>query len=73
MRSRGAAVGALIAVLVATAHSIVQLYEPYSDDPDNSGTMVIKPETLNEMIPKYLEDGWQVVRIPPPPGCFRHF
>lgn len=73
MRSRGAAVGALIAVLVAVAHGIAQLYEPYSDDPDTSGIMRIKPETLNEMIPKYLEDGWQVVRMPPPRGCFRHF
>ncbi|EAU90782.2 hypothetical protein CC1G_09259 [Coprinopsis cinerea okayama7 len=36
------------------------LYEPYSDDPSTSGQMRFTPEVLNEIIPKFLKDGWQV-------------
>lgn len=27
--------------------------------------MRIAPETLNDVIPKFMKDGWQVVRPPP--------
>ncbi|KAK7438857.1 hypothetical protein VKT23_017783 [Stygiomarasmius scandens] len=36
------------------------LYEPYSDDPTNLGFMRLSPELLNEVIPRFLRDGWQV-------------
>ncbi|KAF9455444.1 amidohydrolase 3, partial [Collybia nuda] len=36
------------------------LYEPYSDNPSTSGLMRITPELLNEVVPKFLRDGWQV-------------
>jgi predicted amidohydrolase YtcJ len=39
------------------------LFEPYSDDPLSKGYFRIKPEVLNEYIPKFIEDGWQTVRL----------
>ncbi|KAI0768647.1 amidohydrolase family-domain-containing protein [Trametes elegans] len=36
------------------------LYEPYHDNPETRGFMRIAPETLNEVIPKFMKDGWQV-------------
>ncbi|KAF5371769.1 hypothetical protein D9758_003581 [Tetrapyrgos nigripes] len=36
------------------------LYEPYSDDPTNTGFMRLSADLLNESIPKFLRDGWQV-------------
>ncbi|KAI0351006.1 hypothetical protein OH77DRAFT_1411838 [Trametes cingulata] len=36
------------------------LYEPYTDNPETRGFMRIAPETLNEVIPKFMKDGWQV-------------
>ncbi|TDL24188.1 hypothetical protein BD410DRAFT_767359 [Rickenella mellea] len=36
------------------------LYEPYSDNPGTSGFMRLSTELLNEVIPKFLKDGWQV-------------
>lgn len=37
------------------------LYEPYADAPSSTGFFRIKPEVLNEYIPKFIEDGWQTV------------
>ncbi|KAI8975925.1 amidohydrolase family-domain-containing protein [Trametes punicea] len=37
------------------------LYEPYTDNPETRGFMRIAPETLNEVIPKFMKDGWQNV------------
>ncbi|KAF8626850.1 hypothetical protein AX15_004675 [Amanita polypyramis BW_CC] len=36
------------------------LKEPYADNPSTSGFMRIDPEILQDVIPKYLRDGWQV-------------
>ncbi|GBE81356.1 amidohydrolase family-domain-containing protein [Sparassis latifolia] len=36
------------------------LYEPYADHPTTRGVMRISPETLNEIVPKFMRDGWQV-------------
>ncbi|KAI0656518.1 amidohydrolase family-domain-containing protein [Cubamyces menziesii] len=36
------------------------LYEPYTDNPETRGFMRIAPEMLNEVIPKFMKDGWQV-------------
>ncbi|KAI0344613.1 hypothetical protein BDW22DRAFT_1354713 [Trametopsis cervina] len=36
------------------------LYEPYTDNPSTRGFMRIEPEVLNEIIPRFLRDGWQV-------------
>ncbi|KAH9851483.1 amidohydrolase family-domain-containing protein [Lenzites betulinus] len=36
------------------------LYEPYADNPETRGFMRIAPELLNEVIPKFMKDGWQV-------------
>ncbi|KAI0702541.1 amidohydrolase family-domain-containing protein [Earliella scabrosa] len=36
------------------------LYEPYTDNPETRGFMRIAPELLNEVIPKFMKDGWQV-------------
>lgn len=38
-----------------------QLYEPYSDNPETRGFMRLSTEVLNEIIPNFLRDGWQVV------------
>ena len=38
-----------------------QLYEPYTDNPETRGFMRISPELLNEVIPRFMKDGWQVV------------
>jgi len=38
------------------------LYEPYTDNPSTSGVLRIPPDVLHEIIPKFLADGWQVVR-----------
>ena len=43
------------------AYLVEQLYEPYADNPETCGFMRIAPETLNEVIPKFMKDGWQVV------------
>ncbi|KAH6885592.1 amidohydrolase family-domain-containing protein [Coprinopsis sp. MPI-PUGE-AT-0042] len=36
------------------------LYEPYSDDPTTSGQLRFGAEGFNEVIPRFLKDGWQV-------------
>jgi len=36
------------------------LYEPYADNPETRGLMRISPELLNDIIPKFMRDGWQV-------------
>ncbi|KAF5321778.1 hypothetical protein D9619_001389 [Psilocybe cf. subviscida] len=36
------------------------LYEPYADNPTTNGFMRIDTEVLNDIIPKFLKDGWQV-------------
>ncbi|KAH6914102.1 amidohydrolase [Coprinopsis sp. MPI-PUGE-AT-0042] len=36
------------------------LYEPYADAPHTSGFMRIEPAVLYDVIPKFLENGWQV-------------
>ncbi|KAL1748630.1 amidohydrolase 3 [Schizophyllum fasciatum] len=36
-----------------------QLYEPYEDNPSTPGFMRIAPETLFDIIPRFLKDGWQ--------------
>ncbi|KAI0692540.1 amidohydrolase family-domain-containing protein [Cerioporus squamosus] len=36
------------------------LYEPYTDNPETCGFMRVSPEILNEYIPKFMADGWQV-------------
>ncbi|RDX40455.1 hypothetical protein OH76DRAFT_1412962 [Lentinus brumalis] len=36
------------------------LYEPYADNPETRGFMRVSPEVLNEFIPKFMADGWQV-------------
>lgn len=43
---------------------MVQLYEPYADNPSTSGFMRTPPEVLNDVIPRFLRDGWQVVSVP---------
>ena len=43
----------------------MQLYEPYTDNPSTRGVMRIDPEVLNDIIPRFLRDGWQVVRAFP--------
>ena len=40
-----------------------QLYEPYADNPHTRGFMRIDPDVLHQVVPKFLKDGWQVVRI----------
>ncbi|TRM69760.1 amidohydrolase family-domain-containing protein [Schizophyllum amplum] len=35
------------------------LYEPYEDNPSTPGFMRIAPETLFDIIPRFLKDGWQ--------------
>ncbi|KAI5889720.1 uncharacterized protein SCHCODRAFT_02510687 [Schizophyllum commune H4-8] len=41
------------------AHHCLQLYEPYEDNPSTPGFMRIAPETLFDIIPRFLKDGWQ--------------
>src|SRR5439155_8378604 len=36
------------------------LFEPYSDDPGNSGLQLINPKTLEEVTTEALRHGWQV-------------
>ncbi|KAF8972938.1 amidohydrolase family-domain-containing protein [Flammula alnicola] len=36
------------------------LYEPYADNPTTRGFMRIDTEVLYDVIPKFLQDGWQV-------------
>ncbi|KAF5389745.1 hypothetical protein D9757_005994 [Collybiopsis confluens] len=36
------------------------LYEPYSDDYHNTGFMRLSVSLLNEVIPRFLRDGWQI-------------
>ncbi|KAJ3554225.1 hypothetical protein NM688_g3217 [Phlebia brevispora] len=36
------------------------LYEPYADNPSTRGFMRTQPEVLNDVIPRFLRDGWQV-------------
>ncbi|KAK0212699.1 amidohydrolase family-domain-containing protein [Desarmillaria ectypa] len=36
------------------------LYEPYTDNPSTDGVMRMPPEMVNEVIPRLLQDGWQV-------------
>lgn len=38
-----------------------KLYEPYTDNPETSGFMRIDAAVLNDVIPRFLRDGWQVV------------
>jgi predicted amidohydrolase YtcJ len=37
------------------------LYEPYTDDPTTRGVLRIPQEELEDIIPRFLRDGWQVV------------
>ncbi len=55
--------------------STVQLYEPYADNPSTSGFMRTPPEVLNDVIPRFLRDGWQVVsaQLLFVPGAFADF
>ena len=39
----------------------LQLYEPYSDNPETRGFMRLSTEVLSVIIPNFLRDGWQVV------------
>jgi hypothetical protein len=41
-----------------------QLHKPYHDNPETKGFMRLDEKVLHEIIPRYLNDGWQVV------GCF---
>lgn len=41
----------------------LKLHEPYTDHPETKGVMRVNPETLRDVIPKFLQDGWQVVSI----------
>ncbi|KAF9792984.1 amidohydrolase 3 [Thelephora terrestris] len=36
------------------------LYEPYSDNPETRGFMRLSTKVLDEIIPNFLRDGWQV-------------
>ncbi|OCH90259.1 hypothetical protein OBBRIDRAFT_793498 [Obba rivulosa] len=36
------------------------LYEPYTDNPATRGFMRTSPELLNDVIPRFMRDGWQV-------------
>ncbi|TFK54024.1 hypothetical protein OE88DRAFT_1654482 [Heliocybe sulcata] len=36
------------------------LHEPYTDNPDTRGFMRLSAEVLNDVIPRFLRDGWQV-------------
>ncbi|KAF9024805.1 hypothetical protein BDZ89DRAFT_988931 [Hymenopellis radicata] len=36
------------------------LYEPYADNPSTSGFMRLSPEVINQVVPRFLKDGWQV-------------
>ncbi|KZT19709.1 hypothetical protein NEOLEDRAFT_1141709 [Neolentinus lepideus HHB14362 ss-1] len=36
------------------------LHEPYADNPDTRGFMRLSAEVLNDVIPRFLRDGWQV-------------
>ncbi|KAK0485942.1 amidohydrolase family-domain-containing protein [Armillaria novae-zelandiae] len=36
------------------------LYEPYTDNPTTNGVMRMPPELINKVIPRFLQDGWQV-------------
>lgn len=46
-----------------------QLYEPYADNPETNGFMRIDMDVLYDVVPKFLKDGWQVVRIPSRSHC----
>ncbi|RDB16331.1 putative amidohydrolase YtcJ [Hypsizygus marmoreus] len=39
------------------------LYEPYADNPTTSGDMRISSDVLENVVPLFLRDGWQVVRV----------
>ncbi|KAH7872124.1 amidohydrolase family-domain-containing protein [Lentinula edodes] len=36
------------------------LYEPYTDEPSSTGFMRLPASLLNEIIPRFIKDGWQV-------------
>lgn len=42
---------------------LLKLFEPYSDNPETRGFMRLSTELLNEIIPNFLRDGWQVVSL----------
>ncbi|KAF7979890.1 hypothetical protein HWV62_40681 [Athelia sp. TMB] len=43
-----------------TDSAFLQLYEPYTDNPETSGFMRIDVNLLNTVIRQFLRDGWQV-------------
>ena len=45
------------------------LLEPYSDNPDTSGIMLITPDKLERLVDGLWLNGWQVVSIKYPPQC----
>jgi predicted amidohydrolase YtcJ len=63
LRTSGAAVGPLEnkAFLKYDVND-AQLYDPYTDNPSTNGFMRLNSEVLFDVIPKFLRDGWQVVR-----------
>lgn len=61
LRSGGAAVNFRVRCSFSALNCDSQLYEPYTDNPTTRGIMRIDPEVLNEVIPRFLKDGWQVV------------
>jgi predicted amidohydrolase YtcJ len=36
------------------------LYDPYSDNPETHGFMRVSTELLQDIVPKFMRDGWQV-------------
>ncbi|KAG2119526.1 amidohydrolase 3, partial [Suillus discolor] len=40
------------------------LHEPYHDNPHTKGFMRVDPKVLTDVVPKFLRDGWQVVKHP---------
>jgi|ERR1700722_3740750 len=63
LRTGGAAV--ILHLLKFLALSLTlhpKLHEPYHDNPDTNGVMRLSSEVLNGVVPRFLSDGWQVVR-----------
>jgi len=42
--------------------NFIKLHDPYHDQPSTNGFMRMDPAIFEEVIPKFLRDGWQVVR-----------
>lgn len=39
------------------------MIEPYSDNPEEKGLLLVPPDALSSQIHRFFQDGWQVVRI----------